>query len=337
MTVRLNINRVCLILSCAVIVLVSLSFNSCSKHNDSSSSDSATHNQDSNPESEKNRRAFDTVSIALFPAEDALPMLYANEWGILDSLGIKANFFVYRSQMDVEQTISQGKVNIGMSDIFRTVWLQGQKKSLSWLFSTKRRLFFVPNKALRLTNVTQFGDHMVASSRFSMDDYFLSKVLAGNVQKKKGDGTLSSAPIHAQINSMPLRLSMLLSHQVDAAVLNTLQTRNAIEKGYKPLNVKTKIADGFGGYACNSLWAANHIKELRRIVRAYDIAAERLAAKDSLSSLNNAPAVLAVVKGKTFDVGRVPHAPIPEVLNWMRSQKAINSAYSPDTLIFNLP
>lgn len=320
-----------------VVVAAMLLLYGCTKHKDATTSDSVSASKEYQQSGADHKCDFDTVSIALFPAEDALPMLYANEWGVMDSVGIIANFFIYRSQMDVEQAIVQGKADLGMSDMFRTVWQQSKRQPLSWLFSTQRRLFLVPNKALRLSNVSQFGDHMVASSRYSMDDYFLSRALAGNTQKKKADGTLSSAPIHVQINSMPLRLSMLLSHQVDAAVLNTFLSHRAINKGYKPLSIKTKISEGFGGYACNSRWAADHVKQLRRIVRAYDIAARRLTSKDSLPQLNNAPAVLLPIKGKTLDAGRIGHAYVSEVLNWMRAQNAISSAYRPDTLIINLP
>lgn len=337
MSVGLNSNCFYQKLLPMIVVAAMLFLYGCNKHKDAAISDSVSVNKEFQQTGADRKGDFDTVSIALFPAEDALPMLYANEWGVMDSLGIIANLFIYRSQMDVEQAVVHGKADLGMSDMFRTVWQQSKMQPLSWLFSTRRRLFLVPNKALRLTNVSQLSDHMVTSSRFSMDDYFLSLALAGNTQKKKADGTLSSAPIHVQINSMPLRLSMLLSHQVDAAVLNTFLAPRAIDKGYKPLSIKTKISEGFGGYACNSRWAADHVKQLRRIVQAYDIAARRLASKDSLPSLSNAPSVLLPIKGKSFDAGRISHASVSEVLNWMRAQNAICSVYHPDTLIINLP
>lgn len=345
MSVVSNSKKICLVaVGLILAVMATFAVASCSKSNgaadshpgaDGSNSGSERSATDSKQTSIGASDAYDTVSIALFPAEDALPMLYANEWGVFDSMGIRVNFLVYRSQMDAEQAIMKGKANVGMSDMFRIVRMQNQKKPVGWLFSTQRQLFLIPNKALRISKVSQLGDHMIASSRFSMDDYFLSRALAGNVEKKKADGTLSSAPIHVQVNSLPLRLSMLFSHQVDAAVFNAFQTRKAIEKGYRPLHIKQSIDDGFGGYACNSLWAAGHVKQLRRIVKAYDIAADRLGTEDSLPPLNNAPAILAFSPGKPFAVGRVKHAPVSEVLNWLRAQNGINSAYKPDTLIVN--
>lgn len=329
----------CHVAATLILLLCSMGLNSCTKHREStsSSSQSADKNRDLEQLERIHNSNFDTINVALFPAEDALPMLYANEWGLLDSLGIKANFFIYRSQMDAEQAISQGKANVGMSDMFRIVWLQNQKKAVGWLFSTKRQLFFVPNKNLRLSKISQIGDHMIASSRFSMDDYYLSNILKGNTEKKKADGTLSSAPIHVQVNSLPLRLSMLLSHQVDGAVFNAFQAREANDKGYKALSIKDNIAEGFGGYACNTSWAADHIKQLRRVLIAYDIAVDRLASMDSLPQLSNTTKILTPNNRQSYSIGRVKHAPVSEVLNWLRRQNAISSNYHPDTLIVDLP
>lgn len=298
--------------------------------------------------SERASIAFDTINVALFPAEDALPMLYANEWGILDSVGIKANFLVYRSQMDAEQALSIGKAHVGMSDLFRTVWMQGQKKPVAWLFSCGRKLFLVPDKILRLSSVSQMGDHIIASSRFSMDDYYLDQCLSkagksasrNSSANSKSAGTASGAhsvTLRSQINSLPLRLSMLMSHQVDAAVLNDFQARKAFAQGYKSIGGVSKGDMSFGGYACNSQWAATHVKDLRRLRQAYEIASKRLSAGDTLPALHDMPTLLKPVNNKPFSVGIIQHGPVPDALNWMRSQGAVSSAYHPDTLFFHLP
>ena len=64
------------------------------------------------------------LRIAVFPALDALPLALANDWGVFDSLGVKAELVVFRSQMDAEKALADGKADAVLTDMFRVGWWQ---------------------------------------------------------------------------------------------------------------------------------------------------------------------------------------------------------------------
>ena len=209
------------------------------------------------------------LTIAVFPAVDALPLMLANDWGVLDSLGVKARFAVYRSQMDAEKSLADGKADAVLTDMFRVAWWQSRGDTMRFAFSTTRPLYIVPNKTLRVSRADQLDDRMIAVSRYSLDDYFADRVIA-TIKKRKGQ------ILRPQINSTELRLSMLKAGQLDAVVLNTLQALKARSAGYASLQLGPLVKEGFAGFAFSLKSMRTKGNKLAKLRQAYDIAVSRL-------------------------------------------------------------
>ena len=206
------------------------------------------------------------LRVAVFPSSDALPLLLASDWGILDEQGVRAEIAVYRSQLDAEKALADGKADVVLTDKHRIEWWQRKGSSMQFAFATRRPLYIVPNKQLRITRIDQLDDRMIAGSRYSLDDDFTDQVVA-KIKKRKGQ------ILRPQINSVELRLSMLLAGQLDAAVLNTLQAVKARAAGYSPLNIAEGVAlQGAVAYRV----AKFENSKVRKLQRAYQKAVERL-------------------------------------------------------------
>ena len=199
------------------------------------------------------------LRVAVFPSSDALPLLLANDWGILE-------IAVYRSQLDAEKALADGKADVVLTDKHRIEWWQRKGTPIQFAFATRRPLYIVPNKQLRITRIDQLDDRMIAGSRYSLDDDFTDQAVA-KIKKRKGQ------ILRPQINSVELRLSMLLAGQLDAAVLNTLQAAKARAAGYSPLNIAEGVAlEGAVAYRA----AESQRHRVAKLQSAYQKAVERL-------------------------------------------------------------
>lgn len=217
------------------------------------------------------------LHVAVFPSSDALPLLLANDWGIFEEQGISAEIAVYRSQMDAEKALADGKADAALTDKYRIEWWQRKGSPIRYAFATRRPLYMVPNKQLRITRIDQLDDRMIAGSRHSLDDQFTDQVVA-QIKKRKGQ------ILRPQINSVELRLSMLKAGQLDAAVLNTLQAVKARAAGYNPLNIPAGVGmEGAVAYRAAKLDST----KVRKLQRAYQKAVERLHRSATIPAISD--------------------------------------------------
>lgn len=275
------------------------------------------------------------LKVGIFPSLDAVPAMLAKDWGVYDSLGVSVDLIVYKSQLDAEEALAKGKVDAAMSDMFRIGWWQDQKKPVRFAFTTRRHMFVVPNKVLRVTQIDQLDDRMIAISRFSHDDYYCDKAVEV-IKKRKGQ------ILRPQINAVELRLSMLTSGQLDAAVLPAQQAYKSIKKGYLTLPLDIKNADGFAGYAYNTTSAKQKSEDLKKFESAYNIVVGQLHTHTSMPDMAEGSArrlsidtcVMQQIKcAKDFVFTETPKpADLTTAITWLRSKSAVKASYSGDTL-----
>lgn len=277
------------------------------------------------------------VTMAVFPSLDALPIMVANDSGILDSLGISLNINIYRSQMDAEKALAEGKVDVAMTDMFRVAWWQWKKKPIRFAFTTKRPLYIVPNRILRISKVEQLDDRMIALSRFSLSDYYCDKIV-NLMTKRKGQ------ILRPQINSVELRTKMLLSGQLDAAILPQMQTYKAQNAGYPAIKVDKILPDGFAGFAfnTNSLKENHKHKQILLLQKAYNTAVARLHQMKTLSGLETETQQVIFLDGQTnsqidpqkdfANASPIDKTQKAEALRWLKERNIVGATYLGDTL-----
>ena len=175
------------------------------------------------------------VKIAVMPTIDALPLLIAYERGWMEKDNLNVIFLRFSAHMDIDTALIGGSVDGAFTDIFRTEYIS-QKKKLSFYYLTSTELTWslVSNKAARLNRLDQFGDKMVASTRFSATDYLTDK---------KFEGVNVRDPFFkVQINDVRVRYNMLINNEMDSEWLPEPWATKAQMEGHKIL-VKPKKND----------------------------------------------------------------------------------------------
>ncbi len=190
----------------------------------------------SSPSSEAERSS---ILIAYVPMLDVLPYLVAEKYGLFKAEGLEVELAKYLAQMDVDTALVGGAVDGAFTDIIRVE--QMKKKydlDLDILTSTETQWALVSNKTARLNKLEQFGDKMVAMTRFSATDYLTDKTFKG----------VKTSALHfkVQINNVPLRLKMLQNNEMDAAWLPEPYATEAVMTGHKKLLTSQKYKEKLG-------------------------------------------------------------------------------------------
>lgn len=276
------------------------------------------------------------LRIALYPSIDALPFALANDWGIFDSLGVRAELAVFRSQMDAEKALADGQADAVLTDMFRVGWWQWRGRPMRYSFTTNRQLYIVPNKILRITRPDQLDDRMIACTRHSLEDYYTDRLIA-KIKNRKGQ------ILRPQINSVELRLSMLQAGQLDAAVLGTLQALKARAEGYPSLKDSSSLEDcrRYAGVAFNTNSLKSKGQKLAKLRIAYDIAVRRLQLRGEMPQIDSQTRASLFLNGidSTINVKldisltSFPDAALcPVVAQWLNTRNATKN-YTADTLL----
>lgn len=168
------------------------------------------------------------LRVAYLPTLDALPFFVAFERGLFAREGLDVELVRFLSGMDVDTALVGGSVDLAFTDIIRAEHLRRQEgggTGLTYVTSTEVAWSLISCRTARLNRLEQFGDKMIAMSRFSATDYLTDRTF-GKVKTK--------APVFkVQINDVDLRLRMLLTGEMDAGWLPEPQATEALLHNHK--------------------------------------------------------------------------------------------------------
>jgi NitT/TauT family transport system substrate-binding protein len=159
--------------------------------------------------------AYD-LRVAVLPTLEALPIYYAKQAGICDSLGIVIDILPYMAQFDCDTALLNNAVDVCMMDRTRFADYTRKGHRLSAQLQLDARYALVASKELGAKSVTDLNNRTIAISRHSGAEVFCLHVLTQAGMKRED--------VHfPQINDLWLRADMLTNRQVEAAVLPYLQ------------------------------------------------------------------------------------------------------------------
>lgn len=190
-------NRTSLLLS-----LILLSLSSCKRHA-----------PDTPPPSFAGER-YDTAAIhlSLTTDRDCLPLIYAKRTGLFDSLGVKVQIAVYRSQADADTALLGKLCDGGMADEVRLRSYGKRATGFQAIWKSHEARTLLVNGKLRIKGVKGLKGHTIAVPRISAEAGTLDAAL-------RGAGLHADDVYRPQIGDLALRTAMLLEGQYDATVL----------------------------------------------------------------------------------------------------------------------
>lgn len=185
------------------------------------------------------------VRIGVLPTLDALPFFVAKERGMFDRENIDVALVSFASAMDIDTALVGNSIDAAFTELVRAEKIKADgKDTLRYLTATELSWSLISNKAARINNLNQFGDKMVAMTRWSATDLLTNRVF---------DAVKTKAQVYSvQINDLDVRLKMLLNNEMDAMWLPEPQATVAVCAGHKRLLTSEKYKDKFGVIAFKS-------------------------------------------------------------------------------------
>lgn len=233
---------------------------------------------------ERARRDSLALPVGVIPCADCLPIYYAQQMGLFDSAGVYVRLVEYQSQMDLDTAIMGKHVDLAYTDLPRTIEMAERGCSLDIVGQLPGVLHLVGARTKRIRNLKQLNERMVAVDRLSNADYWSDQLMSYA-------GLDREAIFRPQVNDLQLRLTMLTSQLVDAALLPEPYASVAALRGQKPL---WHTPDSGLHLACLVMPTSLQGDTLRTrqrelFLQVYDVAAARIldtaTPRDSITAL----------------------------------------------------
>lgn len=215
----------------------------------------------------------DAIHLALLADHDCLPLLYAKRSGLFDSLGLKVQVVVYRSQADVDTALLGKLCDGGRADLIR---LNSHKRRADdfqamWQSTVLRRLFVCGD--LRIKDIQDLKGRTVAFPRISAEAQAFTQMLRAS--------KLSRNEVYCpQIGDLPLRVTMLTDGQFDATLLTWPYTVWAEAAGNRCIYTP-KVGDTNSRFVMRRKWLADkrHQAQWERLEQIRHMAIDSLRIK----------------------------------------------------------
>lgn len=159
------------------------------------------------------------IKVAVTPTTDCLPLFVAKERGLFDRLDVKVSLKKKQSQMDCDQALLKGEVEMMVSDLMRTERIIKNGTPLVYVTATNAYWQLIGNRLSRVKKIDQLGDKLMGMTRYSATDYLGTLAV---------DSAKPRYPVfRIQINDVDVRLRMLMNNEIDAVLLTEPQATAA--------------------------------------------------------------------------------------------------------------
>lgn len=213
--------------------------------------------------------------VTVLPVEDCLPIYYARETGIFDSLDVEVRLMEYTSMLDADTALYLGHAQAGYTSLPRIiVYEQEQKAKLRDILPCPGRYWVITAPNAPHDTITKMGEKMVALSRYTQADYW-SDVLMDSAEMKQ------DSIFRPQVHDLWLRTDMVCDSLMDAAMLPNPMAAIAKRKGCKVLVECIDTLHYFNCIATHE-WAPTDTLRLvqeKRFLQALRIAEQKLNAR----------------------------------------------------------
>lgn len=211
------------------------------------------------------------LHVALVPTMDNLPLYFAKETGIYDSLGLNIELLTYSSAMDCDTAFTNGEADGVVSDIVKANIWRSRGDSVKVVMRTDLNLFLMSTHSSRIKSVNNIKEKIMAITRNSALDYMADKVM----EHIKLPLLQLNKP---QINDIALRCKMTDQNQYDGAFLPEPYAMEAENNGAHRLISSSELIGNLSAVIFHDSIVAKRNDDIHKLVEGYDIAVNRLNA-----------------------------------------------------------
>lgn len=209
--------------------------------------------------------------VGVMPTFDCLPLYVARDEGLFDSLQVDVQLAYYDDGLDCCADLTAGLVDCCVTDLVRAEWMRAGGCDITYLSATNAYWILMTNRLSRISRLNQLADKTLAMTRFSAVDMLAD--MAVDSARLAVD-----AVFRVQINNPKLRLKMIITNEIDAAVLAEPQATAARMAKHTPLMDSRNVDFRPGVIVTTESYPADrhHREQTERLKKAYNRAVERI-------------------------------------------------------------
>lgn len=275
------------------------------------------------------------LKIGAMPSVDYLPFAVANELGIYDSLGLDLEIERFYSPMDRDIALQTGSLDATISD-FTSIMIQHAKGLPIRLgMQCDGAFFLIAGSGRDFTTTDSLRGKQIALSSNTVIEYATDLLLLQH-DIKRDDIT------KVEVQKIPVRLEMLRSGQIDAAILPQPFAQIAMNAGLKP--VPNVLGAGspdsqITGLAVTEEVVSSKARAWALLIEGYKIAVERI---HSFSGEEWAALLTQELGAEATSVPKMQYtsalypelSTLEQVAAWLKGKGLIPDTYQPDSLIY---
>jgi NitT/TauT family transport system substrate-binding protein len=269
------------------------------------------------------------MKFGTIPVLQSLPLFIAAEKGFFKEQGLDVEVILFNSAMEKDIALSAGQLAGYFGDIMTPLVLQANGigvKIVAANFNTtkEQRMFAVlASPQSKNKNLEEVAREGIATSSNAIPEYLIIRLLQSRKIKKNNIKLID-------VKNIPIRLQMLISSQVSAALLPEPLASLAEKKGAKVL-----IDDRAQGLSTTVLvFSDKYLKTYPQAVKSFNIALEKAADYINKNpgkvrpTMNRECKIPETLQG-TFPIPEFPHLTIPsaqqvmDVYGWLREKQII--------------
>ena len=220
---------------------------------------------------EAQRKDSAALKVAVMPTMDCLPFYVARYYGLLDTVYGGVRLKKYQAQMDCDTALERGRVEGLVTDLVRAVHMERRGTKMRYVATTNAYWQLVTNRNVRIRQLKQLDDKMVAMTRFSATDLLTD--LAVDSAKLQDERVF-----RVQINDVDVRLLMLQNNEMDALWLTEPQATQArLLKNHVVLDSRNAgLQLGVVAFREGEMRHPGRAKQLELLIKAYNQACDSI-------------------------------------------------------------
>lgn len=214
------------------------------------------------------------LKIGVLPTLDCLPLYVAKEYNLFDTAKADIRLKQFHAQIDCDAALTKGNIEGCVTDIVRGQHMKRKGTQLDYVAATNAYWQLISNRLARIRRINQLNDKMIAMTRFSATA-LLADYATDSVKMKEEE------VFKIQINSLNIRLRMLLNNEMDAMLLPEPQA--TIARMYKnPVLMDSRDKDmslGVIAFRKKSMADKRRQQQLKVFIDGYNAACDSINKK----------------------------------------------------------
>lgn len=221
--------------------------------------------------SEQTKKETEAISFTLgtMPSVDALPFYVAQDLGIYDSLGLKLELVPFASPNERDVALQSGAIGASITDYTSAMMQQAAGLPMRLLMPTVGRFALLTAPQAGIATPADLVGKRIALSSNTVIDYATDRLLSAQ-------GIAQEAVERTEVQKIPLRLEMLRSHQVDAAILPQPFVERGVAAGLLRLASAEVENLQLTGVVVTQQVVDTQSAALRLLIEGYRLAVERI-------------------------------------------------------------